>query len=151
MKTVDKLKEEIKVLQAQIEKIEDAPLQYGKLYFYLYSEGHAEDEIWANSKRDVDRLEMGNAFQTRQGALDEMRRIKIRVKLKAMANHWKPDWNDFLQPKYHVYYSYERKQFGAIRSFCSQRINETYFSSEQLALAAIDTMDDDLKFLIGVE
>jgi hypothetical protein len=151
MKTIEELKEEVKALQAQIETLEGVKPKPGFAYFYITNGVDVGQVSWRDDDFDKNLLAIGNVFKTYKDALDEVRRMKIRQKLKVMAGDWIPDWDDREQAKYFIYYDFSNKEFCQdYNSFLKGTI-QMYFPTQEIAQTVMDTMNDDLKFLMGVK
>ena len=82
----------------------------GERYYYLYSDGDADNTIDTFDKTDSRRFELGNYFKTEEEAKKVVEKIQIYTELKRLAerlnNGQKINWDNSNQLKYPIKYNH---------------------------------------------
>lgn len=129
-----------------------------KNYYYMASDGDISNSYWnGDSKIDNDRYSIGNCFQTKEKAEFAVERLKVIAELKRFAqehNEKEIDWRDFGQCKYSIYCEFhDNAEYIDIGCAKECKANDIYFTSEEIAQQAIDTIGADRikKYYLEVE
>lgn len=119
----------------------------GEKYWYIYNAGDIVDDTNDNSKTDEDRFSIGNCFKTQEEAKHMVEKLKVIKELKDFAlenNEEEIDWNNEKQKKYSFNYNLRSKEFYFITNlFVKESPASVYFTSEELAKQAIETIGED--------
>lgn len=131
------------------------PKEGEEYYVYIVS-GIIIHDVWNGDGVDENRYAIGNCFKTEEEAQNAVERLKIRAELQRYADEHndKPiDWNDNRQYKWTVYFNYKDKQVGCWFETVSRSDSQIYFSSEEIAKAAVQAVGEERikKYLFGVE
>ena len=100
---------------------------------------------------------IGNCFQTKEEAKFAVERLKVIAELKRFAqehNEKEIDWRDFGQCKYSIYCEFhDNAEYIDIGCAKECKANDIYFTSEEIAQQAIDTIGADRikKYYLEVE
>ena len=78
--------------------------EYGEEYWFVSSLGDILDIDWVDSEIDEDRYAIGNCFPTEQEAEDAIRVLKLTQKAKESQRGFVPDWENWEQNKYALYF-----------------------------------------------
>lgn len=76
----------------------------GQEYWCLISTGEVTEEWWYDNPFDHDRYAIGNCFPTEQVGEDAVRVLKLIRRAREAQDGFVPDWKDFEQNKYQVYF-----------------------------------------------
>ena len=115
------------------------------LYWFVQSNGllNYTDEYY----RDIDnfRYDTHNYFQTEDEARKYAKVLKTERQLKKFADEHNDviDWSDINQHKWNLCYYYSRYEVSPIRCYGVKESRTIYFSSEEIAQQAIDTIGED--------
>ncbi len=99
-----------------------------------------------NSKKDDKCYEIGNCFKTEEEAKFALEKQKVITELKRFAlenNECELDWNNYNQKKYGIKYDCYHKCIITHKYNCSIKGFDIYFSSEDIAKQAIETIGED--------
>jgi len=103
MKTKQQLTDEIKTLQAQLDAMPEAGINYkpkmGDNYFTIHSDGSIDRSTWSADEFDKAHYECGNCYPTREAAERIVRNRMTLVKLREFA--FVPDFSNPKQEKHH--------------------------------------------------
>lgn len=132
LRDLDELKRELK--KFIIHKLKP---KRGDRYYYVNSFGNVYGDEWNDSVADIDRLGIGNVFETRKEAKFEVERLKI---LAIMKKYSRP----FIQGErnYYIEFDYNRDSI-VINLFRYCNIGIYYFESEEIAQKVIDEIGED--------
>nr|DAQ70222.1 MAG TPA: hypothetical protein [Caudoviricetes sp.] len=82
------------------------PLKDGDEYWFINDFGSVRIDRWCGCETDMDRFNIGNAFQTEEAAKLEAKRRNLLTRFRAFRNEcngdWNPDWKSHLDSKYYI-------------------------------------------------
>ena len=78
--------------------------EYEEDYWFILGWGEVYESQWKNHLGDLRRCEIGNCFPTEQAAVDAVRVLKLIRRAREAQDGFVPDWEDFEQNKYQVYF-----------------------------------------------
>ena len=141
----------LKMLGLEKKRFED-----GERYYFINDFGMIDYAIWKNDNVDNYRLKHNNAFHTEKEAEFELEKQEVLAELREFAeenNTEEIDWKIFSQQKWFILYEFGNEIIGYSYTISWKRINEIYFTSEQLAQQAIAKVGEERlkKYLFGVE
>ena len=112
---IDEMEKQIEELKNQVNSIEFERIkkpEYGERYYYLSDEGVVTSTNWYGIESDIFRFNTGNCFKTEQEAEDYKENLLTKQALKHLAlelnNGVEIDWKNEEQPKFYIYYNYDR-------------------------------------------
>lgn len=73
-------------------------------YWLISGYGEVSQVKWCNRMIDYQLYAIGNCYQTRQSAEDTVRAQKLIQKAKESQGEFMPDWEDWEQEKYYLYF-----------------------------------------------
>lgn len=149
LEKISELEQQIVELKAEVEKEEKenkrwrAECEEG----YWAVADYGMPAWWYNYNRDMDsfRYDTHNQFQT----IDESRRyakvLETERQLKKFADEHNGEiyWTDINQEKWYLYYSYKYYKVGITNQYWTKQSRIIYFSSEEIAKQAINTIGED--------
>ena len=113
-------------------------------YFYIDSYADILNTAFYKDNTDKTRFELGNIFETKEQEEFAIDKQKVYTELKRYAlehNEEEIDWNDIDKCKWCI-----TKDCGKLNVYSFYRLqflNQIYFTSEEIALNAIDEIGDD--------
>ncbi len=143
------LEQQIVELKAEAEKEEKENKRWrskdGDMYWFVDSNGGLTWSYECN--RDVDNFhyDTHNYFQTEEEAQKYANVLETERQLKKFADEHnnKIDWANINQEKWYLYYSYSCYKVGISSHYWTKKSRVIYFSSEEIAEQAIDTIGTD--------
>lgn len=152
---IAELEQQLAVLRAEAEKEEKENkstnkrwrAKYDSVYWFVGSNGKISWSYEYNRDIDNFRYDTHNYFQTEED--DEVRKyvkvLKIERQLKRFADEHNDaiDWANINQEKWHLYYNYSCYKVGISSHYWTKESRVIYFSSEEIAQQAIDTIGED--------
>ena len=118
------------------------------LYYYIdESEGVGFGYWGGNNWMDEYLYSIGNCFQTKEEAKFVVERLKVIAELKRFAqehNEKEIDWRDYGQCKYYIFCEFhEHVEYIDIGCLKECKSNDIYFTSEEIAQQAINTIGEE--------
>lgn len=128
----------------------------GDYYFYITGGGDIASTCWSMyCYIDADHFAMNNCFKTKEEAEFAAEKIKVYIELKNFAdeNNDPIEWQQPNIKNYYIYLSHNDNTLYVSDHWTCQDLGQIYFSSEDLAEQAIETVGEDRirKYLFGVE
>lgn len=127
------------------------PLKDGDEYWFINDFGSVRIDRWCGCETDMDKFNIGNAFQTEYEADLEANRRDLLTRFRAFRDEcndgWKPDWrkND---AKYYFYISSTDGEIGINDIYFYETVPLFgYFKNEKDAERAIELFGDEIKNL----
>lgn len=113
MSELDKLKQQLAEIQAQIEELEKkgnwemkCPFEYNDKYYYIDTDGMVDCNYWYGLECDIVLQEQGNLFKTEEEAELERNRRNLLTRFRAFRDEcnegWKPDWKRSDEKKFYL-------------------------------------------------
>lgn len=144
--------DDIKALKKEEDAWEmECPLKDGDEYWFINDFGSVRIDRWCGCETDMDKFNIGNAFQTEYEADLEAKRRKLLTRFRAFRDEcndgWKPDWrkND---AKYYFYISSTDGEIGINDIYFYETFPLFgYFKNEKDAEHAIELFGDEIKRL----
>lgn len=129
--------------------------KWGDVYYAITSEGYLIDDTETGGLKDKQSYRLGNYFKTKEEAEFAGKRQLIYQQLKDYAlEHTTEefDWNNPNQFKWFIRYDNKYKKIIYSWTRYSIDINQIYFTSEEIAKAAVEEVGEDniKKYLFGV-
>lgn len=164
MSRIEALERKIEELKATTEKLQKELdlekrkhhiaylIQKTEDYYGLTSDGCIYKSHWDNSHFEKNVYAQGNVFLTQEEAENELDRRILLTRFKQFRDKcngdWKPDWDNVLQDKFHISYSYKLRKldvFSGCRTtkFCLFG----YFQKQADCFRAINLFGDEIKRL----
>lgn len=102
-------------------------------------------DFGADSSGDSFRYDTHNYFQTEDEARKYANVLETERKLKKFADEHndKIDWTNINQEKWYLYYNYSCYRVGIADHHWTKKSRVIYFSSEEIAKQAIDTIGEE--------
>lgn len=125
------------------------PLKDGDEYWFINDFGSVRIDRWCGCETDMDRFNIGNAFQTEYEADLEANRRDLLTRFKAFRDEcndgWKPDWTNVRQNKYYVFYSQMNNHVWVSHQVLGNHFHIFgYFKNNEDAQRAIDLFGDEI-------
>ena len=125
------------------------PLKDGDEYWFINDFGSVRIDRWCGCETDMDRFNIGNAFQTEYEADLEANRRDLLTLFKAFRDEcndgWKPDWTNVRQNKYYVFYSQMNNHVWVSHQVLGNHFHIFgYFKNNEDAQRAIDLFGDEI-------
>lgn len=121
-----------------------------KLYFIRDLYGTVSSKIFnINTMSDIKRFENGLYFETEEEAEQHLKEQRLLFKIKKWAEihneGWKPDWSDYSNNKYLIYYDGEDEVLRLNAGTVSNTISTLpFFKTREIAQACIDLFGDEI-------
>ena len=116
-------------------------------YYYIDKSSDGGFRYWGNDCTDEYLYSIGNCFPTKEETVFAIERLKVIAELKRFAqehNEKEIDWRDYRQCKYFIYCEYhEHVEYIDVGCEKECKSNDIYFTSEEIALQAIDAIGED--------
>lgn len=127
------------------------PLKDGDEYWFINDFGSVRIDRWCGCESDMDRFNIGNAFQTEYEADLEANRRDLLTRFRAFRDEcndgWKPDWKKD-DAKYYFYISSTDGEIGINDIYFYEMFPLFgYFKNEEDAERAIELFGDEIKEL----
>ena len=148
------LQEELKALKERISELEERVKderefpQYGDAYWFIDSTGEVINKKWEGLSFEIERLEFGNIFKTKEQVEFGFEKLKVEAELRKFS---RPFENGKFNYYIFFYIDGDDVEVGYKRSCCSQ--GAIYFESEEKAQQAIESVGEERikKYIFGVE
>lgn len=120
-------------------------------YYYIGYYGDPNYSFDGHFVGDDHRYNTGNYHQTKEQAEHANKVALANQRLKDAAEGFEPDWEDGEQFKYFINCNHQENPVFWVDWYClSKTLNVTYYASEEQAQHVIDTMEDDLRLVLGL-
>ena len=155
-KEVELSPESWKAMEEQFKKKSFYP-ETGESIFYINFSGRGAEILETRYNMDCkDIFDSGLAFKTRPEAeskLAEMQAItKVRKFIFEEGLEFEPDYRDFEQRKYNIYYSFEEERFFSLyNDACPEYSPFGYLKSEEDCEKVIENCKDELDVIFKVK
>ena len=154
---MDKL-EELKKQRAELdEKIEllkyaESTFEEGEVFWFVDIYGSNQQYRWDKCAWIDSCFYQGHIFHTEQEAILEAKKRRLmhlfRIFRDKCNDRWKPDWKDFEQDKYYLFYSFVENRIKVdCATFGDYFYNFGYFKDESDCEKAIELFGDEIKEL----
>lgn len=164
MSRIEELENEIKGLEnRKIELLKELELEQQKTaieypfeesenYFTVSINGNVISSMWANHYFDTTRYLQGNAFKTKEAAERERDRRTLLTRFRQFRDKcngdWEPEWNNYIQDKYYIVYSYRTRELDCFISGCNTDFCLFgFFKNKKDCQRAIELFGDEIKRL----
>lgn len=148
--------EKISELEQQIAELKEAAQkQYkpkawkpdvGDSYFYFTSAIFAEESTFDIRRYDIEMVNSGNCFRTKERAEEVAKKIRMLLKLEQYHDmfcpEYVPDWSSD-DTKYVVCYDEGEKQWGCDMVFFTIDAAQVYFDSKETAQKVCDLLNGE--------
>lgn len=129
--------------------------EIGERYCFVSYCGEIGFSTWENCEVDIHRLKHCYASKTEEECIFKKEKQEVLAELREFAeenNTEEIDWKIFSQQKWFILYEFGNEIIGYSYTISWKRINEIYFTSEQLAQQAVAKVGEDRikKYLFGV-
>lgn len=116
----------------------------GDIFYRVDFDGQVIQSCWIDSPWDKGSCAIGNCFPTKEAAEFAVEKLKVIAELKRFAEeHNEPtDWKLPMQEKFSLSYSHEYKRIEN-NIWGTWQSNDIYFSSEEIAKAAIEAIGEE--------
>jgi hypothetical protein len=123
-----------------------------KDFYYIDSaDGRISTTVYYTNDIDCNFLfEHGYFFESKEEAEQHLKERKLLFKLHQWAklknDGWAPDWKDYSEGKYYIYYSNKEKNFNTGNMLWTNEFSKVpYFKSREIAQECIDLFGDEIK------
>ena len=151
---MDKL-EELKNQRAELdEKIElleyaESTFEEGEVFWFVDIYGSNQQHRWDKCAWIDSCFYQGHIFHTEQEAILEAKKRRLmhlfRIFRDKCNDRWKPDWKDFEQDKYYLFYSFAENRIKVdCATFGDYFYNFGYFKNESDCEKAIELFGDEI-------
>lgn len=148
------LQEELKALKERISELEELAKeeqefpQDGDEYWFIDSTGDVVNSNWESLSFEIDRLEFGHIFKTKEQAEFAVEKLKVEAELRKFSIPFKEDENNcFIQ----INSSYNNIVIDTDEGYQTQ--GTIYYETRKEALLAIESVGEERikKYIFGVE
>ena len=127
------------------------PFEDGDEYWFINDFGSVRIDRWCGCETDMDKFNIGNAFQTEYEADLEAKRRNLLTRFRSFRDEcngdWKPDWRKN-EAKYYFYISSTDGEIGINDIYFYETFPLfSYFKNEEDAERAIELFGDEIKEL----
>ena len=154
MTNLETLKQKVKEMQAEIERLENGwemkcPYEEEDEYWVLDSHGNILILNWDGYGFEENRLNQGNIFRTKEAAELEAKRRNLLTRFRAFRDEcngdWKADWSDY-DKKWSI--SKDKDElFDTWTMGINTFVTFGYFKNKKDAQRAIELFGDEIKAL----
>lgn len=127
-------------------------------YYYIDGYSCVADDTWEGLEVDIDRLNIGNAFKTKEETKIALERAQVKTELERYAL----EHNETLREKwdregtyqhYSIVFDHEKNKIEITNAYFLQEESTTYFTSKEIAYNAIKAVGRDRlrKYLFSVD
>ena len=140
--------EEMKTLVEKAKNTKKEWPQIGDKYWVVDCTAGVVFHYWQDDTYDKNAMKFGNIYKTKEDAENYVQKRLIQVELETLAKKsWKDvneqvNWTDVYQDKYHIYYNYIEKEFGASPNSVCQHIGQVFFPTKESAMNAVETISE---------
>lgn len=145
-------------LNLKVEEVKDNMRwkpEEGDIYHYITAIGEITNSYWYNTDKDRYLYLCRNCFPTFKDAKKHKYLKKVRYELEELANslnNEKIDWDNPVQPKYHITYNFAEVRLIQVVNYQEQEIGAIYCLNNEFIDKAIDKIGkDDLIDLLKEE
>ena len=116
---------------------------------FFNSVGNVFDDCWHDSIADNYRKDFLRIFKTKEEC---KRYLEIQEAFKDESKKFEPNWKNYVQGKYYLYYDYDRDSVE-INLAWSNRVATLYFESKEVLEELISRFgeEDIKKYYFGIE
>ena len=156
-KEIDQLKakyeEKFKALEKEKEKEEfklDYPANNSTVYYVDSGKNNIDCTAYYESDdHDINKFETGFYYKTKAEAERSRKERILLVKLHQWAKMknggWKPNWDDRIEPKYHIFYSINYRELSVTCASPMRHLTASpYFKTKEIAQECIDLFGDEI-------
>ena len=133
----------------------------GDTYWYIETAGDVDGDIdvdlfiEANYRYSSDRfksvtVDVGNCFRTEEEAKAHLEYLKALTKIKRSSS-FEPDWEDYLQTKYHIAYNHGGEGLYITNYSTIQLPAIVFYETKEQAEQAIKDLEKEYKIIFGVK
>lgn len=114
---ISRLEYELTEMRKKVEALPDIEKgifkpEYEEEYWFISDMGEIYNDAWLDVGIDHNRDKIDNCFPTEQLAEDTLRMLKLIKKAKESQNGFVPDWEDWEQEKYYLYFEDNKMRIG---------------------------------------
>lgn len=126
------------------------PANNSTVYYVDSSKNNVDCTWFCNADdHDVNKFENGFYFKTKAEAERSRKERILIVKLRQFAemknDGWKPNWDDRIEPKYHIFYSNNYRELSVTCASPMRHLTTSpYFKSKEIAQECIDLFSDEI-------
>lgn len=154
METIETLKNKRTELDMKIELLEyvESTFKEGEVFWYVDLYGSTQQHRWDKSSWVDSCFYQGHIFHTEKEAILEAKKRRLmhlfRVFRDKCNDGWEPDWKDFKQDKYYLFYSSVENRIKVdCATFGDYFYNFGYFKNESDCEKAIELFGDEIEEL----
>lgn len=130
----------------------------GDIFYHITSkvDSNIDERVWTGySEIQKECWDLGNGFWTKEEAQKELdirlARQRIKDYIKKNRLEFVPEWEDFEQNKFYIYYRNYTPEFIVCSNTSSKWDTTFCFSSESHTQQVIDNCEEDLKIVWGIK
>ena len=141
------LKERIAELEEQAKEEQEFPQEDDK-YWCLGSSGEVMNTIYVGFDYEIDRLEFGNIFQTKEQAEFAVEKLRVEAELRKYSRPFKED-----EYNYYIFLDTDSDRIDVENRYYFPTQGTIYFESAEKVQQAIEAVGADRikKYIFGVE
>lgn len=154
-KEIDQIKakydEKFKALEKNQEEFElSYPANNSTVYYVDSCENNVDcTAYYEHDTHDINKFETGFYFATKAEAersrKERILLVKHRQWVETKNDGWKPNWDDCIEPKYHIFYSNNYRELSVTCASPMRHLTTSpYFKSKEIAQECIDLFGDEI-------
>lgn len=153
---LDSIIEDMNALRGELEQEQPTnpalwqPVE-GDKYWYTRGTGRAYGEVWNGDAYDIGRLNAGNIYHTEEEAKAATVRVTRKLRELEHEQGWSADWSDKDQKKFKSYWNDLQGELRVAYTLCTSIGPIEWHSSEEAWRHVIETMEADVKLMLGVK
>lgn len=151
MEKLEELKKQRAELDEKIEllKYAESTFEEGEVFWFVDIYGSNQQHRWDKCAWIDSCFYQGHIFHTEQEAILEAKKRRLmhlfRIFRDKCNDRWKPDWKDFEQDKYYLFYSFVGNRIKIdCATFGDYFYNFGYFKNESDCEKAIELFGDEI-------
>lgn len=131
-------------------------LEVGDSYWTIDMEGYTYERIYEDCKWERALREKGIMYLTEEEAIkihhQRLATEKIKKRIRELNDGWKPNWEDDMEIKHNLYYSYYGNGLLKMRTYSQKLVEDCYYlKTYELAKQLAIELEEEYKLMLGVE
>ena len=150
-KKLKKLNEDLERLNEEETRANEWP-KVGDAYWSITVDGDVTWQHCYDTEFSAACLSIGNCFRTREEAEFAIERLKVQRDMQKFA--FEPDWNDYIQKKFHIYYDYRDCSLKIdYLLFYTHGLGDLVFESKERAIKCVAAIGEERlkKYYFGIK
>lgn len=149
LERIKELEEQVKQIQEEIQTLKNMNKvwkpEVGEEFWTICTNGFIYNSTWNDTEHDKNSYLVGNCYRTREEAEQalEIKKIDTELRRYALEHNENLDWEDTRHDKYYIGHLTDDKELDIDWVDTFKSPNQIYFTSREIALAAIEAIGRD--------